>query len=40
MFGYTSIMAVPKIKKVVLKYGMGEAIINIKVLDKPLKNTH
>ncbi len=33
-FGYTSAMAVPKIKKVVLNMGMGEAIFNIKVLDK------
>ena len=33
-FGYTSAMAVPKIKKVVLNMGIGEAIFNIKVLDK------
>ena len=33
-FGYTSIMAVPRIKKVVLNMGLGEAIYNIKVLDK------
>jgi large subunit ribosomal protein L5 len=32
-FGYTSIMAVPKISKVVLNMGLGEAIYNIKVLD-------
>jgi len=32
-FGYTSAMAVPKIKKVVLNMGLGEAIYNIKVLD-------
>jgi large subunit ribosomal protein L5 len=32
-FGYTSAMAVPKIKKVVLNMGLGEAIFNIKVLD-------
>ncbi|MBN2125360.1 MAG: 50S ribosomal protein L5 [Deltaproteobacteria bacterium] len=33
-FGYTSIMAVPKLKKVVLNMGLGEAIYNIKALDK------
>lgn len=32
-FGYTSIMAVPRIRKVVLNMGLGEAIYNIKVLD-------
>ena len=32
-FGYTSVMAVPQIKKVVLNMGLGEAIFNIKVLD-------
>lgn len=33
-FGYKSIMAVPRIKKVVLNMGLGEAIYNIKVLEK------
>ena len=33
-FGYKSIMAVPRLKKVVLNMGLGEAIYNIKVLDK------
>jgi large subunit ribosomal protein L5 len=33
-FGYKSIMAVPRLKKVVLNMGLGEAIFNIKVLDK------
>lgn len=33
-FGYTSVMAVPKLEKVVLNMGLGEAIYNIKVLDK------
>lgn len=32
-FGYKSIMAVPKVEKVVLNMGLGEAIQNIKVLD-------
>ncbi len=32
-FGYKSIMAVPRIEKVVLNMGMGEAIQNIKALD-------
>jgi large subunit ribosomal protein L5 len=33
-FGYKSVMAVPRIKKVVLNMGLGEAIYNIKVLEK------
>lgn len=33
-FGYKSVMAVPRIEKVVLNMGLGEAIFNIKVLDK------
>ncbi len=33
-FKYQSIMAVPRIEKVVLNMGLGEAIYNIKVLDK------
>lgn len=33
-FEYKSIMAVPRIKKVVVNMGLGEAIYNIKVLDK------
>lgn len=33
-FGYKSIMAVPKLKKVVLNMGVGEAIYNAKALDK------
>jgi large subunit ribosomal protein L5 len=32
-FGYTTVMAVPKIDKVVLNMGLGEAIQNIKILD-------
>ncbi|HDZ90829.1 MAG: 50S ribosomal protein L5 [Deltaproteobacteria bacterium] len=32
-FGYRSTMAVPRIEKVVLNMGLGEAIQNIKVLD-------
>jgi large subunit ribosomal protein L5 len=32
-FGYTSIMSVPKIEKVTLNMGLGEAIQNIKTLD-------
>jgi large subunit ribosomal protein L5 len=32
-FGYKSIMAVPRLKKVILNMGLGEAIQNIKVLD-------
>jgi large subunit ribosomal protein L5 len=33
-FGYKSIMAVPRLKKVVLNMGVGEAIFNVKALDK------
>jgi len=33
-FEYKSIMAVPRLKKVILNMGLGEAIFNIKVLDK------
>ena len=36
-FGYKSIMAVPRLKKVVLNMGLGEAIYNIKVLDKGIE---
>ena len=32
-FGITNLMAVPRIEKVVLNMGMGEAIRNIKMLD-------
>ena len=32
-FGYKNIMAVPKVEKVVLNMGLGEAIQNIKLLD-------
>jgi large subunit ribosomal protein L5 len=33
-FQYKSIMAVPRMEKVVLNMGLGEAIYNVKVLDK------
>ncbi|MBW2066541.1 MAG: 50S ribosomal protein L5 [Deltaproteobacteria bacterium] len=33
-FGYKNVMAVPRLEKVVLNMGLGEAIFNIKVLDK------
>ena len=36
-FGYKSIMAVPRFSKVVLNMGLGEAIYNIKVLDKAVE---
>jgi len=36
-FEYKSIMAVPKLKKVVLNMGLGEAIYNIKVLDNAVE---
>ena len=36
-FGYTSSMAVPRFSKAVLNMGLGEAIYNIKVLDKAVE---
>jgi len=36
-FQYKNIMQAPKLKKIVLNMGMGEAIQNIKVLDAALK---
>jgi large subunit ribosomal protein L5 len=36
-YKYTSIMAVPKLKKVVLNMGLGEAIFNVKVIDSGLE---
>jgi large subunit ribosomal protein L5 len=32
-FGYTNIMEVPQLKKIVINMGLGEAIQNIKILD-------
>ena len=32
-YGYPNVMAVPKLKKIVLNMGIGEAITNIKALD-------
>ncbi len=39
-FGYKSIMAVPRLKKVVLNMGVGEAIFNVKALDKSAGRTY
>lgn len=36
-FNYTSVMQVPKIEKVVINMGMGEAVSNSKVLDVALE---
>jgi len=36
-FGYKSIMAVPRLVKVVLNMGLGEAIQNIKILDSAVE---
>ena len=36
-FKYTSIMAVPRLEKVILNMGLGEAIYNIKVIDSGLE---
>ena len=32
-FGYTNVMAVPKLEKIVINMGLGEAIANAKILD-------
>jgi len=37
-FGYKNIMQVPKIKKIVLNIGLGEAIHNIKLLDSAVED--
>lgn len=37
-FGYKSIMAVPKLRAVVLNMGLGEAIQNIKTLDSAVED--
>ena len=36
-FGYTSIMEVPKIEKVVINVGVGDAIQNSKLLDEAVE---
>src|SRR5512139_3870665 len=36
-FGYKSIMQVPKLEKVVINMGLGEAIQNIKILDSAVE---
>jgi large subunit ribosomal protein L5 len=37
-FGYTNAMQVPKIKKIVINIGMGEAIANAKALDNAVND--
>ena len=32
-FGYTNVMAVPKVAKVVVNMGLGEATSNVKIVD-------
>ena len=32
-FGYTNVMAVPKVKKIVVNMGLGEATANAKIID-------
>lgn len=39
-FNYSSVMAVPKVDKIVLNMGVGEAVSNAKSLEKLLKNWH
>jgi large subunit ribosomal protein L5 len=38
-FKYKNVMQVPKVTKVVLNIGMGEATQNVKVLDSARKNS-
>ena len=37
-FNYSSVMAVPKVDKIVLNMGVGDAVSNAKTLKKLLKN--
>ena len=37
-FNYSSVMAVPKVDKIVLNMGVGDAVSNAKNLEKLLKN--
>ena len=37
-FGYTNIMAVPKLEKIVINMGVGEAKDNAKALDGAVKD--
>ena len=39
-FNYSSVMAVPKVDKIVLNMGVGEAVSNAKSLEKLLKSWH
>ena len=32
-FGYTNVMAIPKVEKVVVNMGLGEATQNVKLID-------
>ncbi len=36
-FSYTSVMAIPRIEKIVVNMGMGEAVADAKVLDKAVE---
>ena len=37
-FNYTSVMQVPKIEKVVINMGVGEAVSNSKILDAAVED--
>jgi len=37
-FGYKNGMEVPKLEKIVINMGLGEAIQNIKILDSAVQN--
>jgi len=36
-FGYTSVMQIPRVDKIVVSMGMGEALVNKKLLDAAVK---
>ena len=36
-FGYKNVMQVPKLEKIVLNMGLGEAVQNIKILDSAVE---
>ena len=36
-FGYKNVMQVPKLEKIILNMGLGEAVQNIKILDSAVE---
>ena len=39
-FNYRNVMQVPKVEKIVINMGLGEAIQNVKILDSAADNTN